>query len=296
MAAMADVSIEFSHLYLANLDRDSAELSAHIARRWLTPVMAAYEDAGLTVSTVVMVDDYFAPEGTDVEEKASILQAACQEAGVRVDHIAHEAACAESVEQMEVHLHQEPRVGDGSSSPPPANIGSDWLSNGDPSRGTPAESEIAGRLFRRDESESSVEVRSAARETARGHHSIHLDVQLWNRERSAEDRLWACPTLSAWWQLIRLGMLRDEKSGRPVAPPRTRSLPDAPPLPARRTITLLDSRFIEVEHAVRAILERVSLPEAWRRYLRQGEAFPTAQEHLERIAYIFVPSGFDALR
>jgi hypothetical protein len=295
MAAMADLSIEFAHLYLANLDEAHAEAAARVAKHWLTPMIAAYEEAGLTVSTVVMMDDYFAPEGTDIEEKAVILQDACLEAGVRVDHIAYEAACAESVEQMQVRLLQEPRAGDGSSSPPPADIGTDWISNGDPPRGKQPEPGAVGRLFRQAGSESQLEDQGAAQKPARGHHSIHLDVQLWNRERGADARLWACPTLSAWWQLIRLGMLRDE-SDRPVAPPRTRSRSDAPPLPARRTITLLDSRFIEVEHAVRAILERLSLPEAWRRYLRQGEAPPSPHEHLERIAYIFVPSGFDSRR
>lgn len=291
MAAMADLSIEFAHLYLANLDEEHAVASAHAAKQWLTPVMAAYEEAGMTVSTVVMIDDYFAPEDTDIEQKAQMLRDACAEIGVRVDHVAYEAACAESVGRMQAHLHPEPRKGDGSSSPPPADIGSDWLSNGDPPRGRQTEAGVVGRLFQGDE-ESHLGQRMSAPTPARGHHSIHLDVQLWKAQRGSDARLWACPTLAAWWQLIRLGMLRDEHD-RPVAPQRTQSLADAPPLPARRSVTLLDNRFLEVEHAVRAILKRLSLPEAWRRYLREGEMPPSPDEHLNRIAYIFVPSGFE---
>jgi hypothetical protein len=294
MAAVSDVSIEFAHLYLANLDEEHAEASARLAKQWLAPVIAGYEEAGLTVSTVVMIDDYFAPEGTEIEEKARMLQDACMEAGVRVDHVAYEAACAESVEQMQARLHQEPRRGDGSSSPPPADTGSDWLSNGDPPRGKHWEPATVGRLFRQpEEGKGQAGQRAKAHTPARGHHSIHLDVQLWKSERGSDSRLWACPTLAAWWQLIRLGMLRDERSDRPVAPPRTQSLPNAPPLAARRTLTLLDNRFLEVEHAVRAILERLSLPEGWRRYLREGEELPSPHAHLERIAYIFVPADFE---
>lgn len=293
MTATADVSIEFAHLYLAHLDEKSAAASARTAKRWLGPVIAAYEGLGETVSTVVMIDDYFAPEETDVEEKVRILRSACEEAGLRVDHLAYEADCAETVDQMQMRLHPEPRRGDGSSSPPPADVGSDWLANGDPPRGKHWEPEAVGRLYRPSAGNAAQLMMPAKTDhSARGHHSIHLDVQLWKTGRRPGDRLWACPTLAAWWQLIRLGMLRDEND-RPVAPPRTQSALGAPPLPARRTLTLLDNRFLEVEHAVRAIHERLALPEGWRRYLREGESPPTEQEHLERIAYFFVPPGFE---
>jgi hypothetical protein len=296
MAALADISIEFAHLYLPHVDEERAAASASLAARWLLPLIAAYEESGAKVSTVVMVDDYFSPEEVEVEveEKAVMLKEACVSAGLRVDHVAYESACAESVERMRSRLRQEPRKGDGSSKPPTAEIGSGWLSNGDPPRGRQSEPEAVGRLFLQPGSGGAVEAPVRAAIPARGHHSIHLDVQLWKDGRGSDSRLWACPTLAAWWQLIRLGMLRDEQTGAPVAPPRTQSSPDAPPLAARRTITLLDNRFLEVEHAVRAIHERLSLPEAWRRYLREGERSPGPYEHLDRIAYLFVPTSFES--
>jgi hypothetical protein len=293
MAGVADLSLEFAHLYLGQLDEAEAERAARLARRWLGPVLGMCEEAGLTVSTVVMLDDYFAPDGTDLDAMVRLLDDACAAEGVEIDHLVHEAACAESVAELRTHLCREPREGDGSSTPPPPAIGSEWLANADPPRGRALEQRVLRRTARaRPET---AQAAGAARGNgggrgSRGHHSIHLDVQLW-KEIANRERLWACPTLAAWWQLIRLGMLRDE-AGRPTVPPRTRTREGAPPLPARRTLTLLDPRFIEVEHAVRVILERVRLPETWRRYLREGEREPGAQEHLERIAYMFVPTGF----
>ena len=295
MAAVSDVSIEFAHLYLAYLDEERAELAARAARQWLKPLIDGYEEVGLTVSTVVMLDDYFAPNDTNIDDKAQLLQEACREAGVRIDHVAHEAACAESVDRLRAHLRREPRPGDGSSSPPPEDVGSDWLANGDPPRAQRREPRSAGPLWYAPEMEVDRQADRQARVSPRprGQHSIHLDIELWRDESGSGRRVWACPTLSAWWQLIRLGMLRDE-SGRPAAPAGTWSRPDASPLPARRTLTLLDTRFLEVEHAVRVILERVILPEEWRRYLREGERDPGPREHLERIAYMFMPQGFES--
>jgi hypothetical protein len=290
MRAVSDVSIEFAHLYLANVTEQQASASARAASRWLAPVLDAYERSGLAVSTVLMVDDYFAPAEVDIDEKVDILSAACADADMRVDHIVYEAACAESIAEMQTHLFQEPRKGDGSSSPPLQNIGAAWLSNGDPPRGQREEGSVAGRLsLDRPSEDSSQETRQAS---PRGQHSIHLDLQLWKSKPGDNGRLWACPTIAAWWQLIRLGMLQDD-GGRPIVPPRTRSRAGASPLPARRTLTFLDSRFLEIEHATRTILERVITPEAWRRYLREGEDLPDVREHLDRIAYMFVPPAFE---
>lgn len=291
MSSLADVSVEFAHLYLANVDEEQADAAACLASQWLRPVVEAYEHAGLTVSTVVMIDDYFAPPDTKIEEKVQILENACKQAEMRIDHIVYESACAESIDRMKVHLQQEPRRGDGSSSPSPEDVGSVWLSNGDPPRSQPWDDEIVGPLAR-VRVPSGMHDQTSTLSPARGHHSIHLDVQLFKAKGDSRDRLWACPALSAWWQLIRLGMLRDDQRGRPQLPPRTRSRDGAPSLPARRTLTLLDPRFLEIEHAVRAILERLSLPEAWRRYLRDGPALPSMHEHLDRVAYMFVPGGF----
>ena len=236
MAGVADLSLEFAHLYLGQLDEQEAERAARLARRWLGPVLDTCEAVGLSVSTVVMLDDYFAPDSTDLEAMARLLEDACAAEGVRIDHLVHEAACAESVAQLRTHLCREPREGDGSSTPSPPAIGSEWIANADPPRGRAFEQRVVRRTAR-----ARPQAAPAAAGTrvngdgrgrgSRGHHSIHLDVQLW-KQIAGSERLWACPTLAAWWQLIRLGMLRDA-AGRPTVPPRTRTRDGAPPLPAR---------------------------------------------------------------
>jgi ribosome-associated protein len=147
MTGIADLSIEFAHLYLGQLDEQEAERAARLARRWLGPVLTSCEDAGVAVSTVVMLDDYFAPEGTDLEAMVRLLDDACAAEGVRIDHLAHESACAESVVQMRAHLCREPREGDGSSVPPPA-IGAEWLANADPPRERGQEQRMLRRTAR----------------------------------------------------------------------------------------------------------------------------------------------------
>jgi len=295
MTSLADISIEFAHVHLGQLDEQGAEQAARMAAGWLMPLVGAYEDAGLVVSTVVMVDDYFAPVDTDVAEKVTLLRDACEAADVRIDHVVREASCAESVGLLRRRLAVEPRVGDGSASPAPADTDSEWLANADPPRRDWRTPPSVGRMARSRLSGGPVaaaEVR--ARGAARRQHSIHLDVQLWKDVRGQDTtRLWACPALAAWWQLIRLGALLDA-DGRPSAPDAAESRSGAPPLPARRTLTLLDPLLLEVEHAVRVILERVMLPDAWRRHLREGAEPAGTHEHLKRIAYMFIPAGFPA--
>ena len=237
-AATSDLSIEFAHVYLPELDERRAERAAQAARQWAVPVIEAYEQAGLTVSTVVMLDDYFAPAAADTVQGGLLVREACEAAGVRVDHLARESDCAESVSLMRAHLADEPTV------------------------------------RRRTEG------------------AIGLRVDLHDEHPTSAARIWSCPILSAWWQLIRLGMLEDEH-GVPVAPPRTQSRSQAPPFHARYTLTLLEPRFLEIEHAARAILERVRLPDAWLRRVREGRRTDDQREHLRRIAYMFVPAGFE---
>jgi hypothetical protein len=291
MSSISDLSVEFVHVYLPHLDERRAELAACAAKQWGMPIVEAYEQVGLTVSTVIMLDDYFAPAGTDIARHGRLLREACEAVDVRVDHLAHEADCAESVALMRAHLSPEPWHDDSSSNPSTRAVGSEWLENGDPTRIERVRSEVVGALSSIS-NDREVELQVRAPRQPRGRHAIHLDVELSSELAGSSARLWACPTLSAWWQLIRLGMLSDEECGKPVAPPRTQSRPDAPPLPARRTLTLLEPRFLEVEHAVRVILERVSLPGVWRRRLREGEQLVDSHEHLKRIAYMFVPGEF----
>jgi hypothetical protein len=101
-------------------------------------------------------------------------------------------------------------------------------------------------------------------------HSVFVDVELWDEK--AGKRTWSCAYLAAVWQLLRLGLLRDSGAsvlrpstwtgGFPDAweelPPITQLNPAAMPFSAYRTFSVLPSRFLQVEHAVRIILEQVA--------------------------------------
>jgi hypothetical protein len=102
-----------------------------------------------------------------------------------------------------------------------------------------------------------------------------MEVQLWD-EREGQQRRWSCALLSAVWQLLRLGLLRHQ--GRPVVSPErwTAEYPDrwedlpplvqladgAQPFAAFRTMSVLETRFADVEAAVRTILDQISVDPA----------------------------------
>jgi hypothetical protein len=141
------------------------------------------------------------------------------------------------------------------------------------------------------------------RQNSARHHSIFTDVELWDDEQ--DRRLWSCAFLAAVWQLLRLGLLRNE--GEPVAQPRPLSpagLPDywdelppvlqlnpsAQPFSAYRTFSVLSSRFLSVEHAVRTILSQVSVPPGVLDQVTArsaAERLPVSAEVVDRIAYVF---------
>ena len=119
-------------------------------------------------------------------------------------------------------------------------------------------------------------------------HSIFLDVQLYD-EKDGTKRF-ACPTLAAWWQLIRLGVDR-EPSGKLRLPNKTISTKNAQPLFARRTLSFLDPNFIQVEHAVRDILRQSVLPEKLTTIFSSGPKSSRPKDVGETIGYIFLPSN-----
>jgi hypothetical protein len=145
------------------------------------------------------------------------------------------------------------------------------------------------------------------RESARRRHSIFVDVELWD-ERDGH-RTWSCPMLAAVWQLMRLGLLRDQ--GRPVVTPEDwagRPFPDswadlpavirlepkAAAFAAYTTLSVLSPRFLPVELAVRTILgqfacDPVILAEANDRAGRDAMRLP--DEVVDRIRYVFAAPG-----
>jgi hypothetical protein len=143
-------------------------------------------------------------------------------------------------------------------------------------------------------------------ENAAVNHSIFADIELW---RDGDDgRLWSCAMLAAVWQLLRLGVLRD--NGRRVGVPQRlpeelpndwRALPmvlqvneKAAPFSAYRTMTVCAPLFLPVENAVRTILQQVAVDPAVSGQIRKrgaDEGLVVAPEAVDRIEYLFVDTG-----
>jgi hypothetical protein len=145
------------------------------------------------------------------------------------------------------------------------------------------------------------------RQNARRRHSIFIDVELWDELDG--HRTWSCPMLAAVWQLVRLGVLRDQ--GRAVVTPQDwtdprfpddwddlpaviRLNPRAAAFSAYTTLSVLSPRFLPVELAVRTILsqfagDRTTLAEATDRATRDAMRLPA--ELVDRIRYVFATPG-----
>ena len=130
----------------------------------------------------------------------------------------------------------------------------------------------------------------------------NVDVELWNEK--AGKRIWSCAYLASVWQLLRLGLLRH--GGSEVLPPQSwdgdfpvewDDLPaiiqlnaGAMPFSAYKTFSVLPARFVQVEHAVRVILEQVAPLEAVLEQIaeRAGrDNVPVSRNVTDRIEYVF---------
>lgn len=292
MAELAALSVEFAHVYLKNLTETSLEETVEASEAVVRPLVDGLRAAGKTVSTVVMIDDYFERDRDAVAAKRQMIKDACAAAGIEPDWFASEAAAAASVEDFLPALMLPPEHGDGSAHPPRRSR-STWLSNGQPPRlaRDPAGDDPALDLLAVPGAKRGAGGTSPGRAPSRvvpANHSIHLDVELQRDTSGAArgDVLYSCPLLAAWWQLLRLGV------ASPARGLLERCHKGAAPFPAERTLTLLHPRLIEVEHAVRVILEHVVPPEPWRRNMRTHGNAPVGLDYLDRIAYCFVPDGF----
>ena len=114
-------------------------------------------------------------------------------------------------------------------------------------------------------------------EYSKRNHSIFLDVELWrdiaepgaDHDEVLSHRQYSCPFLAAVWQLVRLGLLRNDGapaltvSERPAEWPDDWALfpdivkvnPAAKPFYAYRVFSIMPSHFLGIEHAVRTIVD-----------------------------------------
>lgn len=296
---LAHISLELGHLYAEDFEAGPERLRAHFAR--VRPFADAVRSAAAAsatrprVSTCFLVDDYFTPLAPPGEVLPVLLGEAAR-AGVSVDYLARESACAVAdrrplAEQLAGRLVESPPPGSDGSRPPVTQSG--WLANGGRAPAPPREAMATAPAWR------------PPTEIGARRHSVFTDIELWD-ERDGS-RTWSCVFLSAVWQLARLGLLRD--NGSPVLqpcdrdgrgfprhwadlPPLTRLEPGAAPFSAYRTWSVLSSRFLSVEHAVRVVLDQVAVdPAALRQTAERSarEELPVPDTIAERVSYVFYP-------
>ncbi|MBK3626249.1 hypothetical protein JHN59_15630 [Streptomyces sp. MBT49] len=304
------LSLELGHLYMEDFAEGPTRLRRHFAavRPWVEAARAGLGPLAPgrrpRISTCFLIDDYFSRLSTPAELIPPLLEAAA-EAGLTIDYLARESGCAGSAADGSRHrdravlaesvLHrlvESPPPGSNGFRPPVGRTG--WLTNGrrTPSQRTSAALDATGVWQPPSETE------------ARGH-SVFLDVELWNGPE--DGRTWSCAFLAAVWQLVRLGLLRHNGAAvlTPVRwedgtfpadwdalPPVLRLNPSATPFTAYATCSVLPSRFLPVEHAVRVILDQVHVEaEALAQVAERsaGEGFPVPAGVVDRTSYVFPP-------
>ncbi|MEV0205363.1 SCO2522 family protein [Streptomyces sp. NPDC050788] len=296
---LAHLSLELGHLYMEDFEAGPERLREHFAeiRLWADAARAsaARRTGGRSprVSTCFLIDDYFSRFSTPAELIPSVLHEA-ERAGVVIDYLARESACAaadriELAEAVSHRLVESPSPGSYGSRPPVSEVG--WLANGQrtPTSDRAALDEVRGW--------------QPPQETAARNHSVFMDVELWSERDGV--RLWSCPFLAAVWQLARLGLLRH--LGEPVLvprpwnggdfphdwdrlPPLLQLNPKAAAFSAYRTCTVLPNRFLAIEDAVRLILDQTqvdagALQQVAERSARERLAVPGAVA--QRATYVF---------
>jgi hypothetical protein len=296
---LAQVSLELGHLYMEDFEAGPARLRRHFAqvKPWADAVhaLAAADGRRPRVSTCFLVDDYFTRFSSPMELLPVLLDEA-ERAGLVIDYLARESGCAVAdgvpvAEEVEARLVESPPPGSDGSRPPVGQTG--WLANGRRGPNTRTVEAMAGAA-----------VWEPPAETAARRHSIFLDAELWDQPDGV--RVWSCPFLAAVWQLARLGLLRH--FGEPVLqpvprtagedfprdwdalPPVIRLNPSAAPFSAYRTCSILPSRFLSVEHAVRVVLDQMDAdPQALAQVAARasGEGLPVPEEIPDRISYVF---------
>ncbi|MFC8391917.1 MULTISPECIES: SCO2522 family protein [unclassified Streptomyces] len=297
---LSHLSLELGHLYMEDFEAGPGHLRRHFerVRPWAEAARATAAAAGgkrPRISTCFLIDDYFTRFSAPAEVVPMLLEEA-ERAGLVVDYLARESGCAVAgkvpvAEAVAGRIVEEPPPGSYGLRPPATQTG--WLANGERSP-----------VARAPQAMKKATAWQQPKETAARRHSVFLDVELWDDGPDGH-RTWSCPFLAAVWQLARLGLLRNEgeavlvpqphtASGFPddwdELPPLLRLNPRADPFAAYRTCSVLPSRFLPVEHAVRVILDQIevdpgALAQTAERSARENAAVPDSVA--DRISYVF---------
>ncbi|MCX5263403.1 SCO2522 family protein [Streptomyces sp. NBC_00199] len=300
------LSLELGHLYMEDFAVGAERLRRHFAavRPWVDAARSTVrtpDGRRPRISSCFLIDDYFSRLSTPAELIPPLLEAAAA-AGLTIDYLARESGCATAepahrergplAESVLQRLVESPPPDSNGYRPPVSRTG--WLTNGQrtPSRRTSAALDASDVW------------QPPSENLARGH-SVFLDVELWN---GPEDRrTWSCAFLASVWQLARLGLLRHDGEAvlSPVPwdhdafpadwdalPAVLRLNPAAAPFTAYGTCSVLPTRFLPVEHAVRVVLEQVqveaeALDQIAERSAAEGFSVPAGI--VERTSYVFPP-------
>jgi hypothetical protein len=291
---LSHLSVELGHIYMEDFAAGPDRLRAQLSRVAPWAEMASRVDLPdkARVSTCFLIDDYFTRFSTPAEV-LPVLLAVAADCDLRIDYLARESACEQAngvplARLVAARLTAVPPVGSNGSRPPALEIG--WLSNGQ--RSPIAD---AGEAMRRSAWAPPVEIDAR-------NHSVFVDVELWSEQDG--HRTWSCAYLAAVWQLLRLGLVRN--GGKSVVhpcvwsgdfpgewddlPPIIQLNPAAKPFSAYRTFSVLPSRFLQVENAVRIILSQVSTNPAILDQIMQRsikENIHISPELIDRVSYVF---------
>jgi hypothetical protein len=297
---LSHLSVELGHLYMEDFVAGPDRLRETFRRvaPWAAAARQACADRLPAVkkpriNTCFLIDDYFTRFKSPAEVIPDVIGLA-GECGLEIDYLARESGCAKAdgvplARLVEGRIVPDPPPETNGSRPPVTETG--WLSNGQRSPVGGATEAMGGISHWRPPSQN-----------AANRHSIFVDVELWDEGRGG--RTWSCPFLAAVWQLLRLGMLRNE--GEPVAVPQpwTNDWPDdwdllpavvklnpnAAPFSAYETVSVLPTRFLQIEIAVRTILSQVWPDQDVARQLResaQRDGVELPAELVGRISYVF---------
>ena len=270
---LSHLSIEVGHFYMEDLENGEEHIREQFqrVRPWYQAARASVVcgEEKPRISTCFLIDDYF-QYWTDAPEIMEKLLRLSNDAGVPIDYVARESACARRrdgfvvAELLAARLLAEPEPDHDTGGRPPTTV-SGWLSNGRASREADVLNPMGAHAW------------DAPLEYGKRNHSIYLDVELWrdraepggDREDILKGRLYSCPLLSAVWQLVRLGILR--KDGAPALevtdfdgewqpewiqlPDVVRVNPKAAPFYAYQSLSIMPQNFLPVETAVRTIID-----------------------------------------
>ena len=310
--SLSHLSVEVGHFFMEDLENGEEQILAQFERvkPWLDTarLSAVCGDSKPRVSTCFLIDDYFQswPDAPDIMEKLLRLS---ERAGVNIDYVARESACARRkdgflvAELLATRLLEEPEPDHDTGGNPPT-ITSGWLSNGKPTREATILNAMEAHTW------------EAPLEYGKRNHSIYVDVELWrdgaepgaDREDVLNRRQYSCPFLAAVWQLVRLGLLR--KDGVPALevtdfdgewkaewsqfPDIVRVNPDAMPFYAYQSFSIMPQNFLPIEAAVRNIVDHFQFQQEVMAKLdrrAQQEKIVMPAVISQRMSHHFLPGG-----